>query len=366
MAHESSTARADVERGRRYYEQRRWADACDALLRAREEAPLERADLDRLVWSAALRGDDDELLRSLELLYQTGADAGDRRLAARAAFWIGFRLFALAAPGRASGWLARAQRQIDDEGDCAERGYLLLPTVFRHLGGGDHAAAEAVARQAAEIGERCQEADLVAIARNLEGRALLRQGRVEPGLALIDEVMLAATSGELSPLVTGLVYCNVITTCQQVYAFDRAREWTAALASWCEEQPQLVTFTGNCLVYRSEVLQLGGDWPAALAEVRQVCERLCEDEDPEVFANACYQRGELLRLRGGVLGSGSGLPARQPGRPRPATRIGAPAPRAGPARGCRQRHRAGGFHHDAALAAGARAAGDGGDHAGRR
>jgi DNA-binding NarL/FixJ family response regulator len=299
MDRDGSEIRVEIEQGRRYYEERRWADAFEALLGARREAPLDPADLDRLVWSAALIGDDDEFLRLLELLYQTGAETGDCRLAARAAFWIGFRLFALGAPGRATGWLARARRQLEGEAeDCAEHGYLLLPTVYRHLGEGDPVSAEAVAREAAEIGERCHEADLVAVARNLEGRALLRQGRVERGLALLDEVMVAVTSGELSPLVTGLVYCNVITTCQQAYAFDRSREWTAALASWCEEQPQLVTFTGNCLVHRSEILQLGGDWPAALEEVRQVCERLCKDEDPEVFADACYQRGELLRLRG--------------------------------------------------------------------
>jgi hypothetical protein len=143
-----------------------------------------------------------------------------------------------------------------------------------------------VARAAAAIGERCNEADLVAIARNLEGRAVLRQGHVDAGLALLDEVMVAVTSGELSPLVTGLVYCNVITTCQQAYAFDRAREWTAALQSWCEEQPQLIAFTGNCLVHRSELMQLSGDWPGALEAVRQICEHLCKDRDPEVFARA--------------------------------------------------------------------------------
>lgn len=290
---------SDLERGRTHYGQGRWADAVEALLRAERSAPLQREDLERLVWSAALIDNDDEFLRALELLHQACADAGDSRGAARAAFWLGFRLLLLGASGRATGWLARAQRHIEDAGDdCAERGYLLLPTIFRHFAQGDDAAAEAVAVEAAGIGERCGDADLVAIARNLQGRALLRQGDVETGLGLLDEVMLAVTSGELSPMVTGIVYCNVLSTCQEVHAFDRAREWTAALATWCEQQPQLVTFTGNCLVHRSEIMQLGGDWSGALEEVRQVCEHGRKDEDPDVFADACYQQGELLRLRG--------------------------------------------------------------------
>lgn len=288
---------ADIERGRAHYERRRWADAFEALQKAQRAAPLQRDDLARLVWSAALIGDNDEFLRSLELLHQDCEDANDLRQAARAAFWIGFRLLLTGAPARASGWLARARRHIEGD-DCAERGYLLLPTIFRHLADGDPAAAKAVAHDAAEIGDRCGEMDLVALARNLQGRALLRDGRARRGLALLDEVMVAVTSGELSPLVTGIVYCSVIATCQQVFALDRAREWTAALASWCERQPQLVAFTGTCLIHRSEVLQLAGDWPGALEEVRPICEGVCKDDDPEVLAKAHYQRAELHRLRG--------------------------------------------------------------------
>jgi DNA-binding CsgD family transcriptional regulator len=289
----------DLERGRASYDRRDWAEAFDAFVHAEGRAPLGRDDLERLVWSAALTGHNEAFLGALEQLHKACVEARERAPAARAAFWIGFHLSSLGASSRATGWLARAKRLVEDEGEpCAERGYLLLPTVYRHLGAADNVAAHAVASEAAEIGEGCHDGDLVALARNLQGRALLRQGRIEPGLALLDEVMLAVTSGELSPLVTGIVYCNVIVTCQQIYALDRAREWTAALAHWCQQQPQLVTFTGHCLVHRAEIMQLGGDWPEAIEEVRQICERRRGDADPDVFGDACYQQAELLRLRG--------------------------------------------------------------------
>ena len=50
--------------------------------------------------------------------------------------------------------------------------------------------------------------------------------------------MVAVTAGELSPLVSGLVYCGLIIGCQQVYELRRAHEWTTALTDWCDEQPE--------------------------------------------------------------------------------------------------------------------------------
>ncbi len=294
-----ATNEVELGRARAAYAARAWGDALAAFRRADDGTALELDDLERLAWSAALTGDDDGFLGALERLYRACLDAGEPARAARAAFWLGFRLSSIGDGSRATGWLARSGRLVERAGEpCAERGYLLLPTVFRHLGAADNAAAEEVANEAARIGERCRDGDLVALARHLEGRALMRQGRTEEGLALLDEVMLAVTAGELSPIVTGIVYCNVLLVCQQMYALDRARQWTAALASWCDENAQLVTFTGHCLVHRAELLQLGGAWEDALEEVRQICERLETFGDPDAFGDACYQRAELHRLRG--------------------------------------------------------------------
>jgi DNA-binding CsgD family transcriptional regulator/tetratricopeptide (TPR) repeat protein len=109
--------------------------------------------------------------------------------------------------------------------------------------------------------------------------------------------MSPVTSGQLSPLVTGLIYCGAIAACQQSYALDRAREWTAALHGWCEAQPQMATFAGACLVHRSEIMQMGGEWPQALEEARRASTHLCRTNDVEA-GNAFYQEGELHRLAG--------------------------------------------------------------------
>jgi DNA-binding CsgD family transcriptional regulator len=83
-----------------------------------------------------------------------------------------------------------------------------------------------------------------------------------------------------------------------VYALNRAREWTSALANWCQEQPQLLVFTGSCLVHRSEILQLGGAWGEAIEEARRAAERLTRPIEHEAAANAFYQQAEIHRLRG--------------------------------------------------------------------
>jgi DNA-binding CsgD family transcriptional regulator len=169
---------------------------------------------------------------------------------------------------------------------------------YRLLNSGDVDAALATAARAGEIGDRFDDADLGALGRNLQGMVQLQRGRLAEGLALLDDAMLAATSGGLSPVVTGLIYCNVISCCQRVYAVDRAREWTAALADWCEAQPQLVTFNGSCRVHRAEIMQLHGAWPEAIEEARRAVGRIGGGADPDATGPARYQEGEIHRLRG--------------------------------------------------------------------
>jgi DNA-binding CsgD family transcriptional regulator/tetratricopeptide (TPR) repeat protein len=286
----------ETRKGRSAYERRAWADAFEALSAANAKGTLDADDVERLAWAAVLSGHEEGSLEAFEKLHDLRLAAGDVARATRAALWLGLRLMSFGEPARGSGWLSRAQRLVADGApDSVERGYLLLPAVFRASATGDHEAGRAAAAEAGKIGERHGDRDLIALARSFEGRALMRQGRLVEGLPLLDEAMLAVTSGRLSPLVTGLIYCGAIAACQQSYAHDRAREWTAALNGWCEAQPQMATFAGACLVHRSEIMQLGGEWPRALEEARRASTHLSRLKDVEA-GNAFYQEGELHRL----------------------------------------------------------------------
>ena len=287
-----------LDRARRFFEQRAWADAYRAFLLSEQETALTAEDLELLALAAYLVGRDEDYLDTLERAYHAYCEIHQHRRAVRCAFWLGFRLLMRNETSRANGWLARGRRLLEhDTQPCAEHGMLLLPVVEHHIGSSDYEAAYAAAAEAAAIGEDCGDADLVACARHQQGRIRLQQGQVEAGLALLDETMLAVTAGELSPVVTGLMYCSVIAACQEVYALDRTREWTAAMARWCEGQPDMVAFAGVCRVHRAEIMQLQGAWPNAIEEARRACAR-SQGIDQRATAAAYYQQAEVHRLKG--------------------------------------------------------------------
>lgn len=290
---------AELERGREAYSSEAWLDAYESLSAADRLAPLGPADLELLANSAYMLGREAEYLNLLERAHRAHLDGGRPLAAVRCAFWIGVNLARKGQVAGAGGWLGRAQRVLEEHGnDSVERGYLLLPVVFEQEASGDLEAAAGTAGEAAAIGERYRDSDLFALAAHEQGHILIKLGRINEGLRLLDETMVAVTAGELSPIVSGIVYCGVILACQDAYEVRRAQEWTAALADWCKRQPDLVAFTGRCLVHRAELMQLHGAWSEALEEARRAGERCEEGENPAAAGEACYRRGEIHRMLG--------------------------------------------------------------------
>jgi ATP/maltotriose-dependent transcriptional regulator MalT len=275
-----------------------WSDAYTALSLADSSSPLAAQDLEVLATAALLLGHVEDGLRALQGAHQRHAEGGDPRRAARCAFWLTFHLGARGDVAQASGWFARANRLLEHEQECAEHGYLLISVAFHQLVAGDYAAGRTAAAQAAAIGGRTGDADLVAFARYLQGRALIHDGEMDEGLALVDEAMVAVVAGELSPIVAGAVYCGVIETCQVLSELRRASEWTAALTSWCGTQPDMVTFTGQCLVHRAELLHLHGAWLEAVEEAKRALERFAHGADEFASGDAYYQQAEAYRVLG--------------------------------------------------------------------
>jgi DNA-binding CsgD family transcriptional regulator/tetratricopeptide (TPR) repeat protein len=288
---------AVLERGLDAFAQQRWSDAFDALTEADADVGLDGDDLARLATAAILLGREtgiDTATRAHEALLE----AGDQAAAARAAVWIGMHLMDAGEPARSSGWFARAGRIVEsNHGAESVGGLVLIPQALGALYGGDPASALRAFDEALTIGERFHDPDTIALARLGLGQVKISLGEVEEGLALFDEVMVAVTAGEISPVPSGIAYCAVIGFCQLAYDFGRAREWTIALDHWCSAQPDMVAFSGQCQTHRAELYRLHGAWQDALAAARAALVRAGRG-DRDAFWGAWYQQGEVQRLRG--------------------------------------------------------------------
>ena len=297
---ESVDSIAALGRGREAYDLGEWVDAYESLTAADRAAPLSPDDVELLARSAYMLGLDDDYVGNLERAHHGHVDAGDFAPAVRCSWWIGHNWLFRGELTRASGWFGRGHRLLERiDGDCVEQGYMLIPEWLDQMAGGDDEAGLATAGMAEEIGERFDDPDLVWLARDDQARALSKLGRLDEGLRLVNELLVVALSGELSPIVTGIVYCNTIAFCRDAYAVRQASEWTEALTRWCDSQPGMVAHMGLCLVHRAEVLQLRGAWNDALAEAQRATERFTAGAlNRLACGQAHYRRGELHRLRG--------------------------------------------------------------------
>jgi DNA-binding CsgD family transcriptional regulator len=291
---------ATLDEARAAFGRQAWGVARSAYAAARDRAPLTPDDIERYAIAAHLVGEEAESRELLTRGYRESLERKDVTRAFRFAFWLGHGLIFTGEMGQAGGWFARARSLLTERGvDCVEWGYLLIPAGVEQLWmAGDAATACRTFTEAQAIGKRFADPDLLVMAGHGRGRALIQFGLAGEGMAALDEIMVAVTTGEVSPWLVGHAYCGVLEACWEVFDLRRAREWTAALTRWCEGQPDLVPYRGPCLVHRVELMRLRGDWVDALEEARRACEWLSSPASPEGPADAFYQLGELYRLRG--------------------------------------------------------------------
>jgi DNA-binding CsgD family transcriptional regulator len=290
---------ANLARGRASYARQAWRDAYEALAAADRTAPLHPSELEMLSTSAYMLGREDEFRELLERAYRGYLDAADHLAAFRCAFWIGVTLASHGELGRGGGWLGRAERLLEPERTTlAEHGYVLIRRALEQENEGDLDRAATTSAEAAVMGERFGDPDLTSLGYFLSGGALIGLGRLREGLALLDLAMVAVLADEVSPVMSGIVYCAVILRCEEAHDLRRAREWTTALSDWCAGQPDLVAFTGRCMVHRAQIMRMDGSWQAAIDEAQQAAERCLKGENLVAAGEAHYQRGEVHRLRG--------------------------------------------------------------------
>jgi ATP/maltotriose-dependent transcriptional regulator MalT len=229
--------------------------------------------------------------------YALSRQSGDATRAARAAIWIArayFSLYANAAVG--NGWLRRAERLLNETGDCPERGWLLQ---LRGKLIPDADAALEHARAAAAIAGRHGDRDLEVWALSEQGRALVSLGDVEEGMAFLDEAVAAATAGEAkSLLVVGDACCNMLSACDRAADFGRATEWCQVVDEFTERNrcPPIFHY---CRVVYSGVLMATGRWREAESELRSALRAVERDYPTEQvhslsrLAILCVRQGRL-------------------------------------------------------------------------
>ncbi len=295
-----ATEAGSVERGREAFRAKRWSEAARLLSEAEERSPLDPEDYAALTDARFLISPDQAGAEIMGAASQVLLQRGDVRRAARAAFWASATLGRLGEISSSSGWNARGRRLLEDAGmdDSAERGYLLTGAAFAALHGGEFETVFELVRQISAIARRFGDAELLAFVRQLEGRALLLQGDVRSGMAILDEVMITATTTEMSPVLVGLIFCFLIRTAHELHDFGRAREWTAAVERWCLDQPDLDMYRGECQVYRAHVLQVVGEWQRASEQAGSACRAFLRPPPHPAAGFALYELGDLHRLAG--------------------------------------------------------------------
>jgi DNA-binding NarL/FixJ family response regulator len=276
-----------------------WSERFAALSAADRRDTLEPDEAERLAMAGHLVGEEETSLDAWARAHHGWLARGERIRAARCAFRLAMRLTFRGESARAGGWVARGERLLEEAGrDCAEQGWRLLPGALRAALGGDGIGGSDAFARATTIGERFADPDLTILGRLGQGRTLVRLGRIGEGTALLDEVMVAVTSGEISADLVGDVYCAVIEACHEIYDLRRAQEWTAELTRWCEAQPDLAPYRGLCQIRRAELLQLHGEWPDALEEAERARSSLAGPPPRHGAGIASYELAELYRLRG--------------------------------------------------------------------
>ena len=285
-----------LEAGREAARKRAWSEAYRLFQDANTDCSLGAEDLERFAEAAWWTGRLEEAIDLRERAYAAHVEAGEPRRAALLAITLSGDHGKKGAYSVAGGWLSRAARLLEDEPEGVEHGHLALARGMAASMMGQLLPAEEDLARAHEVARRFGDRNLEALASVSKGTVLVMSGRVEEGLALLDEATAAAVSGELEPLTTGWVYCVTIHSCQTLGDCGRAAEWTTAANRWCDRL-EISGFPGACRVHRAEIMRLQGDWDAAEEQAVQACEEL-GGYLHVVTAAGFYEIGEIKRRRG--------------------------------------------------------------------
>jgi hypothetical protein len=262
-----------AEDARQAAERGDWPEAFEQLMGLDARGTLEPGDVPLLAEVAYAAGHLDVTIAAWERVHRGFAEAGDTLGAAGAAARVAMHLLfdtALMAPVR--GWLKRAERLLDGQPDSAAHAWYAVVRTYERLLSGDLPTAQDWATRAVEAGSALEPA-AGAIGRVAVARLLILDGELETGLAQLEEVGVIATGGDLDPLSTGVVYCELVCALQGAAQYDLAEQWTEVMERWCATNA-IGSLHGRCRVHRAEILRLRGQCEQAEVEVLAACDEL--------------------------------------------------------------------------------------------
>jgi class 3 adenylate cyclase len=288
-----------IEGARSAFASRSWEESYKLLTQAAELGP---DDLERLAESAWWTGRLEDSITARQKAYSAYLSSGQTRKAAYCAVSLAVDYMGKLAHSMGKGWMKRAERLLENDTDCPEYGWLLQVRAYVALSSGEYERALDCAQQLLELGAKFAEPDLLAYGVMAQGRVKLAGGEVDQGLELLDEAILAAVSGELSPKATGLVYCMAIVATASLRDYRRAGEWTEAAKRWCERQ-SISGFPGTCRVHRAQIMHLRGAWAEAEQDVRLALNEL-KDFNLTSAGEGFDELGEIRLRMGDLKGAG--------------------------------------------------------------
>jgi len=269
-----------------------WKGSHDLLVLADKSGLVSEAELPWVAQVAYAAGHLDHAIAAWERAHAAALRGGDDLAAAGAAIRVAMHIMfdtALMAPVR--GWLARAERLLDGHEPTPAHAWLAVVRSYERLLSGDLDAAPSWAHRAVELGTRL-DAAAAAIGRVAEARCLIISGNIRDGLKALDEAGVAMLTGEIDPLSTGVVYCEVVCALQALAQHDLAEQWTRAMERWAQVSA-VGSLHGRCRVHRAEILRLRG----ACAEAEVEALGACEELRPYLRRELGWPLTELGRIR---------------------------------------------------------------------
>lgn len=208
------------------------------------------------------------------LAYERYREARDPS-AARVACWIAMEQLALNGDlSAAREWLERAASSVDPAEPSSGLGWFLLtrsalgPAAGPALGPavGMESAREG-AQAAIELARSLGDRDLEACALAVAGRALVDEGRIDAGMALLSTAMGAVSGGEVTDATAVAdVFCLALEAAELAREFTLASVWVRDVARWYGES-RCPFVAGKCRTTWASVLIAQGRWPEPEAQL---------------------------------------------------------------------------------------------------